>query len=665
MKNRDRYFETDGSVRPEAIRTQPWLRLLCEADTMYWNAERLSSMKEKTQNSALEYVLRTLDILDGMENVPKDIYRTVRTVLCWSETAKGGTREERRRWRKRGYPLEIHNEASAMIYADWNFVRDPDTDPVCILIRTHGLAGQFIRGECRMASSRDLSRIAETMSEDDFCTLIVTLNECIIRGVSEEIWEKVRPAAVRFAGWVYAGIFKEYFPLERLHKLLPSCGEPDPEDLQVFAREVFPNYDLWYFESALSPFGIHGAAAICRKAMEAAEDGVRHLNFKPLADTLYYDNNGKSRVNAYKQRILERWLEDAETYSGHVSLEFTCQVPFVLIGARFTPVCEKLIEFCTEAENSGLLSYEKSITMLYDMFGFRRDAFDRLNNEEKYLQTMNEADTSTKITIPDYVKGEILLDVGSGGGVLLDELEKRFPDRTVIGTDISRNVIETLQQKKKKEHHRWNVQIHNFVDGPFEPPVDTVIFSSILHEIYSYTETENGYFDIRSVEKALTNAAHSLRPGGRIVIRDGVRTPGNGRLELHFRTAEGMEFFRRFSEDFHGMDDMPYEQRICRISRETNTVVTDINYGREFLYTYTWGADSFAHECQECFGYYCTEDFVRLFASLGMKTVKAVSLLEPGYPEHLSPLVELKDPETGLPCPFPDSNCIIVAEKPL
>ncbi|MCR5148540.1 MAG: hypothetical protein K6C35_06185 [Eubacterium sp.] len=33
---------------------------------------------------------------------------------------------------------------------------------------------------------------------------------------------------------------------------------------------------------------------------------------------------------------------------------------------------------------SGLLTFEKSITVLYDMFGFRRDEFDRLNNEDIY-----------------------------------------------------------------------------------------------------------------------------------------------------------------------------------------------------------------------------------------------------------------------------------------
>ena len=114
----------------------------------------------------------------------------------------------------------------------------------------------------------------------------------------------------------------------------------------------------------------------------------------------------------------------------------------VLVDFRFSAVCEKLIEFCVEAERCGLLSFEKSINVLYDMFGFRRDEFDRMNNEEKYLQTMNASESSTKNSIIDYVTGHRVADVGSGGGVLLDLLEKQYPDKEIIGTDISENVIE-------------------------------------------------------------------------------------------------------------------------------------------------------------------------------------------------------------------------------
>lgn len=53
-----------------------------------------------------------------------------------------------------------------------------------------------------------------------------------------------------------------------------------------------------------------------------------------------------------------------------------------------------------------------------------------------------------------------------------------------------------------------------------------------------------------------------------------------------------------------------------------------------------------------------TVDEYRAFLSgLGAKVIRAVAFLEPGYPDHLRPLVSLS------PDVFPDSNCIVVAEK--
>ena len=44
---------------------------------------------------------------------------------------------------------------------------------------------------------------------------------------------------------------------------------------------------------------------------------------------------------------------------------------------------------------------------------------------------------------------------------------------------------------------------------------------------------------------------------------------------------------------------------------------------------------------------------------MGLRILKAIEFLEPGYPEHLEAKVELLDPE-GRPAAYPNSNCIIV-----
>lgn len=296
------------------------------------------------------------------------------------------------------------------------------------------------------------------------------------------------------------------------------------------------------------------------------------------------------------------------------------------------------------------------------MFGFRKDEFDRLNNEDKYLKTMNDSANSTKSSIADYAIGRTLVDVGSGGGIMLDLLEEKYKDRHIIGTDIAANVIETLEKKKREEHHRWDVRKHNFVDGPFTGQhADTIIFSSILHEIFSYTDTAPGKFNIASVKTALKNAYDSIPSGGRIVIRDGVKTSGDDLLSVHFRTEADFAFFLNYQKDFKGLPDIT-KNRPHSIDRETLTVTGDVNFMREFLYTYTWGNESYSHEVQEQFGYFTLEEFVAFFRSLGARIIEAREFLEPGYEEHLGKLVELSDAD-GAPAAFPNSNCIVVAEK--
>ncbi|MBR6274620.1 MAG: methyltransferase, partial [Lachnospiraceae bacterium] len=452
---------------------------------------------------------------------------------------------------------------------------------------------------------------------------------------------------------VLAGDFTEFPDRERMERLDPRLKDADEEMAAVFSEKIFPKYELWYYQAAFADFMLPHIKWLLRRAVEMLDEDVAYISFKPVADALYYDFQGKKHLNVYKERIIEKYIK--EPALNNVELVVLKQGKAVLCDFRFSKVCEKLIDFCVEAERSGLLTFEKSITVLYDMFGFRRDEFDRLNNEERYLARMNATEESTKNSIIDYVTGTSVVDVGSGGGVLLDLLEKTYPDKRVIGTDISENVIEALSKKKAEEHHSWTVIRHNFYEGVFNEPVDNVIFSSILHEIYSYTETENGRFDIESVKKALKNAYASLRSGGRIIIRDGIKTKvDESTITLRFKDPDGPEFFKNYVNDFKGLKDIE-DKKI--VMNPDGTVSACTNFIREFLFTYTWGKQSYAHEVQEQFGYFTLDEFRKFFEGIGAKLIRCEEFLEPGYPLHLSPKVEL------IPDKYPASNCIIVAEK--
>ncbi|MBO4775235.1 MAG: methyltransferase domain-containing protein, partial [Lachnospiraceae bacterium] len=632
--NFERYFDENGEVKRTLLKENRWLEYLTETDNVYVNAERVECISGISGKETLMYVLRTLDIFDetATEKLDEKDKFIVSTVLKWSEVSKGGLSIQRQEWLKKGYPLSIHNIASAEIIYDEVSNKESETyisfkktfpektdeyiEITRLLIKTHGLIGQCIRGEIPVSDNASLVELTKSGIKDVYSLLLI-LNECIIRGVSDKIWADVKDEVSALLDRILHEDISEYSAAYRLEKLCPKEMDIFDEDAYFFAKEVFPFYELWYFSSALSDFDltqireIIGGVLKKIRAFEAekkdVEQGVKHINFKPLADNLYYDYESKKHINVYRKRIIEKYIRDSSVENVELDVQISNKTAFV--DFKFSKVCEKLIDFCVEAERSGLLTFEKSIVVLYDMFGFRRDAFDRLNNEEKYLGTMNDVVTSTKESIIDFLTGQRIVDVGSGGGILLDRLEKKYPDKKIIGTDISANVIETLNLKKSREGHKWDVCVQNFVDGPFKEEVDSVIFSSILHEIYSYTEGENGLFDIESVKKALKNSFDSLRTGGRIIIRDGIKTEGNALRTIKFKTPAGMDFFKNYFKDFKGLKELTDEEKVTAIDEENLSVTGDINFIREFMYTYTWGSESYAHEVKEQFGYFTLSEY--------------------------------------------------------
>ena len=121
-------------------------------------------------------------------------------------------------------------------------------------------------------------------------------------------------------------------------------------------------------------------------------------------------------------------------------------------------------------------------------------------------------------------------------------------------------------------------------------------------------------------------------------------------------------FFRNYQADFKGLTDIPEDRKVIAVDEVRLTVSGDVNLIREFLYTYTWGTESYAHEVQEQFGYFTLAEYRAFLKSLGAKVLCAEEILEPGYPENLNRYLTLMD-EQDKEVEYPASNCILVAEK--
>jgi len=286
---------------------------------------------------------------------------------------------------------------------------------------------------------------------------------------------------------------------------------------------------------------------------------------------------------------------------------------------------------------------------------------------ERYFVRMNAA-RDDKARLIDWVRPGRIVEIGPGGGVLLDLLVERCPTSEVIGLDTSATVIAALERRRRAEGRRWRVLNADAAELParFGPgSIDSVVMCSLLHEVYSYVERDDGdgprRFQLASVRDLCRAAFATLTPGGRLVIRDGV-TPPPAIRRLRLIAPDARPLFDRFVAEFRGR---PIEFTALADGR----IELSAADAMEFLYTYTWGEASFDHEVQEQYGVLAYDAYrASLCAWLGADAdlvelpADLRTYLQPGYPAHLAGKIELTD-EHDVAAALPDSNCVIVVER--
>ncbi|HEU0032516.1 MAG TPA: methyltransferase [Kofleriaceae bacterium] len=431
---------------------------------------------------------------------------------------------------------------------------------------------------------------------------------------------------------------------------------------------------LWYCEaatSALSPaaqLGVLAAAVGAARAHGVDVTRPWHAQLRPLVARLSGDGPGvRYRLRLVEAAMAATPIRTLVTGGGALG-------PLGTLSARLAHHADPdaiVIEYLDTDESAALVTllglyetrsqvaYHTMLKALCDLYGLRKDDLDRVANEANYLQTMNAA-RSDKARMLDFVRPGRIVEIGPGGGVILDLLEDRFPSSEVIGVDLSREVVTALEQRARATGKHWRV-----VYGAAEelgalvaPPVDSVVFCSILHEVYSYAEPK---FSLASVERVVAAAFATLAPGGRIVIRDGVMPPPATR-RIRFVAPDARSTFDLYVAQFEGRAIQFHELAPDRVELSAADAM-------EFLYTYTWGPASFPYEVRELYGILTYDDYV---ASLvrwcgGPERARVVdnplrSYLQPGYRDNLAGKIELTD-EHDAPVELPDSNCVIVIEK--
>ena len=469
--------------------------------------------------------------------------------------------------------------------------------------------------------------------------------------------------------------------------------------IEAFLK-YFQNWQGWYVEQAsswLTPESQLKLIVLTGKIAELQGIPINepfNVTFYKLMEALFDENR---QLDLYKIRIVETFLrgfswDDILLDEGRLkSLLKNDRNPLVSVGLnmdgklavavdfRFTKEAEHLLGLLHTYKTSNVPTYHQMVKTLMDFYGLRKDEFDRVYNEMEYLRIMQTSKWD-KERLLRYAKGPVVLDVGPAGGATLSLLEKHKEGlniEQIVGHDISKEALSDLEKMKQREGWQHVRLVHGdayALDKVLEKEniarPSTIIYSSILHEIFSLIPGKE--FRLENVKEILRMSLKQLQVGGRLLIRDGViPEDGEQQQEMELIGKEGWTFFEDYIREFKGRE-IPYEI----VAQDQDFSKTRIRLKRkdamEFLYTYTWGPNSFPYEVREQYGVLTRKQYeamiLEIAKELGMELnvvelpAGEQSYLQPGYVDYLKGKANLFD-LNGHEAKMPDSNMMMVFEK--
>jgi SAM-dependent methyltransferase len=652
------------------------------------HAGRATPLLDRTMRSLVEAVTRA----EGLSTTGLSL---ATAVLLFADVAKGGTPEQRAQWRARlGVDGTVHNEDSAVLLEDVESrvlakaaLSDDGRWPAraAALCAATGLVGMRLRGEIGRDAfaafhgflthepdgGRELARVWSVVNACETAAVREGLfTEALARAFADEERAIVQtssphalgrsPLAERIAR-MRGGALLTRETINEVEQALDRLGTSRDTLEARMAR-----CRVWYAEAALGGLTLDATVRLLLLLTGAAIGagvelhGAWHLDLLGVVSELR-DHDGAPR--RYPLRLLETVLEATTLDALHAGT--LAGGPLISLPSTKGGEQALVVTFAKSEEAAALLSllaiYEQkasaafhaTLKALCDLYGLRKDDFDRVANEASYLATMNAA-RSDKARMLDFVVPGTIVEVGPGGGVVLELLAARFPESRVVGLDASKAVVEAHEARARGRALGFSM-VHG---DAFELPslfgageLSTVVFCSVLHEIYSYVERGDppARYRMETVLELVTAAFRALKPGGRIVVRDGVE-PLDASCVLEFKNSTWREGFELFARSFE-------PRRITFETLADGRVRTRAPDAYEFLTTFTWGADAFPYEVRERRALASRADYVaRMIAACnaaepGRQAVEIevpgdlATYLQPGYPANILPNVSLFDGE--------------------
>ncbi len=267
---------------------------------------------------------------------------------------------------------------------------------------------------------------------------------------------------------------------------------------------------------------------------------------------------------------------------------------------------------------------------------------DTLRDKAGYLARMAKP-MQEKLKVAGYINPNVqnVLDVGCADGQITRALADIFPATHFLGIDLDKGFIEQAKVDARDISPRLTYESIYLRDClQRDVRYDAVIFTSVLHEFYSYGE------GMSSVLKALADAHELLIQGGEIIIRDMIphayakhNSTGAEPIVAKIKAVSTLEQYVADFENDHGKLSTMYE----------------VNH---FLLKYMY-TDNWIHECKEHYMPVTLEEYEQIFTLLGMELVHRESYRLPYLEEKWKTDFGLTDRE------YADltSTSILVARK--
>ncbi len=288
-------------------------------------------------------------------------------------------------------------------------------------------------------------------------------------------------------------------------------------------------------------------------------------------------------------------------------------------------------------------------------------------NYQTYAHSMDAViDMKFQDIKPFVVEGKIV-DVGCSTGSLIQLLAKHFGESDIIGIEAVRRFYEYCRSQEYDNPFVFFYR-RNITDQVFkEHSINTCIYSSVLHEVYSYLGEKN-------LHNVLHNTYKQLKRGGRIIIRDVVGPEHPESIVLmslneHDGKARGSiaqlstyaKFFR-FAEEF-----IPRKVRYSIVTRdEKRYIKLRLQDAYEYLSKMTY-VDNWKSELHEEFGFYSYSKWVGLLEKSGFQIVSGSRTFSNEYIiknkyEPRAQLFVMKNASLQR-IDYPPTNMILVGEK--